>query len=41
MAAGQVQARGGGGDDVEWGVNCCALGERNAYGPGEEVVAVF
>jgi hypothetical protein len=27
MAAGQVQARGGGGDDVEWRVDLCALGE--------------
>ena len=41
IAAGQVQARSGRGDDVEWGVNYRALGERNAHGPGEEVVTIF
>ena len=41
IAAGQVQARSGRGDNVEWGVNYRALGERNAHGPGEEVVTIF
>ena len=40
-AAGQVQARGGGGDDVERRVDLRSLGFRDAHGPGEEVVAIL
>ena len=41
-AAGQVLARGGGGDDVEWRVDLRALDERNAHGrPSEKAVIIF
>ncbi len=42
VAAGQMQARCGGLDDVEWGVDLCALAERDTHGGrGEVVVGVF
>ena len=41
MAAGQVQARGGGGDDVEWSVDLRALVNGDAQRPAEEGVKVL
>ena len=40
-AAGQVQARGGGGDDVEWSVDLRALVNGDAQRPAEEGVKVL
>ena len=42
MAAGHIQARCGGGDDVERRVDLRALVERNNHGgPAEEAIAIF
>jgi hypothetical protein len=42
MTAGQMQARCGGGDDVERRVDLRALVERNNHGgPAEEAIAIF
>jgi hypothetical protein len=43
VAAGQMQARCGGLDDVEWGVDLRGLGGQNAaaHALGEEAVAIL
>ncbi len=40
MAAGQMQARGGSSDDLEWGVDLRALVEHKTHGPAEKVVVI-
>ena len=40
VAAGQMQARGGGLDDVEWGVDLVKLEKRDAHVPAEEEVVI-
>ena len=40
VAAGQMQARSGGLDDVEWGVDLVALERSDAHGPAEEAVVI-
>jgi hypothetical protein len=41
MAAGHIQARSGGGDDVEWGVDLRALVGGDAQRPAEEGVDIL
>ena len=41
MAAGHIQARGGGGDDVEWGVDLRALVGGDAQRLAEEGVDIL
>ena len=35
-----MQARGGGSDDLEWGVDLRALVEHKTHGPAEKVVVI-